>query len=202
MTVLGLQYIFFWADSHPFTSVYPLCYPLESCKVIWGHFQEGESPSLVFLNWIDVAIHMMRHEYFLVFSLLQDDLLTLRKQMRAFCMMCQRYLTNVNTAVKEQVRQQHISLSHCNKYTCGTSIHSTASMSTLLFFSRRHSPSSVISCSSSAIRWCLEAGNIWSPLSIPQRTHYSLNCCPSSSTMSSLTRMMTQIAQVQSLIYN
>uniref|UniRef100_A0A7N8YBD2 Cohesin subunit SA n=1 Tax=Mastacembelus armatus TaxID=205130 RepID=A0A7N8YBD2_9TELE len=32
----------------------------------------------------------------------QDDLVTLRKQMRAFCMMCQRYLTNVNTAVKEQ----------------------------------------------------------------------------------------------------
>uniref|UniRef100_H3C5Z5 Cohesin subunit SA n=1 Tax=Tetraodon nigroviridis TaxID=99883 RepID=H3C5Z5_TETNG len=32
----------------------------------------------------------------------KDDLLTLRKQMRAFCMMCQRYLTNVNTAVKEQ----------------------------------------------------------------------------------------------------
>lgn len=35
----------------------------------------------------------------------QDDLVTLRKQMRAFCMMCQRYLTNVNTAVKEQVSQ-------------------------------------------------------------------------------------------------
>lgn len=33
----------------------------------------------------------------------QEDMVTLRKQMRAFCMMCQRYLTNVNTAVKEQV---------------------------------------------------------------------------------------------------
>uniref|UniRef100_A0A673BZX3 Cohesin subunit SA n=1 Tax=Sphaeramia orbicularis TaxID=375764 RepID=A0A673BZX3_9TELE len=32
----------------------------------------------------------------------KDDMVTLRKQMRAFCMMCQRYLTNVNTAVKEQ----------------------------------------------------------------------------------------------------
>uniref|UniRef100_A0A668A3X2 Cohesin subunit SA n=1 Tax=Myripristis murdjan TaxID=586833 RepID=A0A668A3X2_9TELE len=32
----------------------------------------------------------------------KEDLVTLRKQMRAFCMMCQRYLTNVNTAVKEQ----------------------------------------------------------------------------------------------------
>uniref|UniRef100_A0A096LSD3 Cohesin subunit SA n=1 Tax=Poecilia formosa TaxID=48698 RepID=A0A096LSD3_POEFO len=32
----------------------------------------------------------------------KDDMVNLRKQMRAFCMMCQRYLTNVNTAVKEQ----------------------------------------------------------------------------------------------------
>lgn len=56
--------------------------------------------------------------------------------------------------------------------------------------------SSVISCSSSATRWCLEAENTWNPWSIPQRTHYSLNCFPSFWTMSSLTRMMTQIAQV------
>uniref|UniRef100_A0A8C5B920 Cohesin subunit SA n=1 Tax=Gadus morhua TaxID=8049 RepID=A0A8C5B920_GADMO len=32
----------------------------------------------------------------------KEDMVTLRKQMRAFCLMCQRYLTNVNTAVKEQ----------------------------------------------------------------------------------------------------
>uniref|UniRef100_A0A673JMH6 Cohesin subunit SA n=1 Tax=Sinocyclocheilus rhinocerous TaxID=307959 RepID=A0A673JMH6_9TELE len=32
----------------------------------------------------------------------KEDMLTLRKQMRAFCLMCQRYLTSVNTAVKEQ----------------------------------------------------------------------------------------------------
>lgn len=51
--------------------------------------------------------------------------------------------------------------------------------------SYRHSPSSVISCSSSATRWCLEAGNTWSPWYIPQRTRYSLNCSPSSWTMSS-----------------
>lgn len=56
--------------------------------------------------------------------------------------------------------------------------------------------SSVISCSSSATRWCLEAENTWNPWSIPQRTHYSLNYFPSFWTMSSLTRMMTQIAQV------
>lgn len=33
----------------------------------------------------------------------QGDMVTLRKQMRAFCLMCQHYLTNMNTAVKEQV---------------------------------------------------------------------------------------------------
>ncbi|XP_057204848.1 cohesin subunit SA-2 isoform X1 [Triplophysa rosa] len=32
----------------------------------------------------------------------KEDMVTLRKQMRAFCLMCQRYLTSVNTAVKEQ----------------------------------------------------------------------------------------------------
>uniref|UniRef100_A0A3P8ZIB6 Cohesin subunit SA n=1 Tax=Esox lucius TaxID=8010 RepID=A0A3P8ZIB6_ESOLU len=32
----------------------------------------------------------------------KEDLVSLRKQMRMFCLMCQRYLTNVNTTVKEQ----------------------------------------------------------------------------------------------------
>uniref|UniRef100_A0A673B776 Stromal antigen 2a n=1 Tax=Sphaeramia orbicularis TaxID=375764 RepID=A0A673B776_9TELE len=32
----------------------------------------------------------------------QGDMVTLRKQMRAFCLMCQRYLNSINTAVKEQ----------------------------------------------------------------------------------------------------
>ncbi|TNN88658.1 Cohesin subunit SA-2 [Liparis tanakae] len=32
----------------------------------------------------------------------QGDMVTLRKQMRAFCLMCQRYLNSVNNAVKEQ----------------------------------------------------------------------------------------------------
>ncbi|NXC21787.1 STAG2 protein, partial [Corythaeola cristata] len=32
----------------------------------------------------------------------KEDLLRLKKQMRVFCQICQHYLTNVNTAVKEQ----------------------------------------------------------------------------------------------------
>uniref|UniRef100_A0A8C2JTD3 Stromal antigen 2b n=1 Tax=Cyprinus carpio TaxID=7962 RepID=A0A8C2JTD3_CYPCA len=38
----------------------------------------------------------------IILNTLMEDMLTLRKQMRAFCLMCQRYLTSVNTAVKEQ----------------------------------------------------------------------------------------------------
>lgn len=45
----------------------------------------------------------------------QSDMINLRKQMRAFCLMCQRYLTSVNTAVKEQVSQTSpLSLSAAN----------------------------------------------------------------------------------------
>lgn len=36
---------------------------------------------------------------------LKEDLLRLKKQMRVFCQICQHYLTNVNTAVKEQVSE-------------------------------------------------------------------------------------------------
>ncbi|KAM4726572.1 cohesin subunit SA-2-like [Anableps anableps] len=35
-------------------------------------------------------------------SSIKGDLVTLRKQMRAFCLICQRYLNSINTAVKEQ----------------------------------------------------------------------------------------------------
>lgn len=64
------------------------------------------------------------------------------------------------------------------------------------FFSHRLLRSSVISCSSLATRWCPEAGNTWSPWSIPQRTRYSRSSSPSFWTMSSLTKMMKRIAQV------
>lgn len=36
---------------------------------------------------------------------LKEDLVRLKKQMRVFCQICQHYLTNVNTAVKEQVSE-------------------------------------------------------------------------------------------------
>lgn len=43
-----------------------------------------------------------QNSYMKSFSL-KEDLLRLKKQMRVFCQICQHYLTNVNTAVKEQV---------------------------------------------------------------------------------------------------
>ena len=44
----------------------------------------------------------------------QSDMVNLRKQMRAFCLMCQRYLTSVNTSVKEQVSQTSVLPATCD----------------------------------------------------------------------------------------
>lgn len=43
-------------------------------------------------------------------------------------MMCQRYLTNVNTAVKEQVKEQAAVLSGRDKRTRGAQVHTTVSV--------------------------------------------------------------------------
>lgn len=106
----------------------------------------------------------------------QDDMVNLRKQMRAFCMMCQRYLTNVNTAVKEQVMRG-------GRKTCNINSARLVDVLVRNIFSscsNRRSPSCVTFCSSSAIRWSREAGNTWSLWFIRQRTPYSRNCCLSS----------------------
>lgn len=51
-------------------------------------------------------------------------------------MMCQRYLTNVNTAVKEQVKEQHIFLSFwCNKCTGEAPVHTTVRFTVVVFVS-------------------------------------------------------------------
>lgn len=55
----------------------------------------------------------LKKTYMKSFSL-QEDLLRLKKQMRVFCQICQHYLTNVNTAVKEQVSDCCFSLSFAN----------------------------------------------------------------------------------------
>uniref|UniRef100_A0A8C2ZFV3 Cohesin subunit SA n=1 Tax=Cyclopterus lumpus TaxID=8103 RepID=A0A8C2ZFV3_CYCLU len=58
-----------------------------------------------------IVIHAMQCTHYIILwhlakvsdgSSLKGDMVTLRKQMRAFCLMCQRYLNSINNAVKEQ----------------------------------------------------------------------------------------------------
>uniref|UniRef100_A0A3Q3AZ93 Cohesin subunit SA n=1 Tax=Kryptolebias marmoratus TaxID=37003 RepID=A0A3Q3AZ93_KRYMA len=67
--------------------------------------QNGDMPE-------QIVIHAMQCTHYIVLwhlakvsdgSSIKGDMVTLRKQMRAFCLMCQRYLSSINTAVKEQV---------------------------------------------------------------------------------------------------
>ncbi|TWW74884.1 Cohesin subunit SA-2 SCC3 -like protein 2 [Takifugu flavidus] len=66
--------------------------------------QNGDMPE-------QIVIHAMQCTHYIILwhlakvsdsNSLKGDMVTLRKQMRAFCLMCQHYLTNMNTAVKEQ----------------------------------------------------------------------------------------------------
>uniref|UniRef100_A0A8D3BLD9 Cohesin subunit SA n=1 Tax=Scophthalmus maximus TaxID=52904 RepID=A0A8D3BLD9_SCOMX len=66
--------------------------------------QNGDMPE-------QIVIHAMQCTHYIILwhlakvsdgSSLKGDMVTLRKQMRAFSLMCQRYLNSINTAVKEQ----------------------------------------------------------------------------------------------------
>uniref|UniRef100_A0A3Q1IHG7 Cohesin subunit SA n=1 Tax=Anabas testudineus TaxID=64144 RepID=A0A3Q1IHG7_ANATE len=66
--------------------------------------QNGDMPE-------QIVIHTMQCTHYIILwhlakvsdgSSLKGDMVTLRKQMRAFCLMCQRYLNSINNAVKEQ----------------------------------------------------------------------------------------------------
>uniref|UniRef100_A0A673B855 Cohesin subunit SA n=1 Tax=Sphaeramia orbicularis TaxID=375764 RepID=A0A673B855_9TELE len=58
--------------------------------------QNGDMPEQI------VVQAMQCTHYIILWHLAKGDMVTLRKQMRAFCLMCQRYLNSINTAVKEQ----------------------------------------------------------------------------------------------------
>uniref|UniRef100_A0A8C0B3A6 Cohesin subunit SA n=1 Tax=Buteo japonicus TaxID=224669 RepID=A0A8C0B3A6_9AVES len=58
-------------------------------------------PAPVNISSMFFCLPMQVSNYMKSFSL-KEDLLRLKKQMRVFCQICQHYLTNVNTAVKEQ----------------------------------------------------------------------------------------------------
>ncbi|XP_024121856.1 cohesin subunit SA-2a isoform X1 [Oryzias melastigma] len=66
--------------------------------------QNGDMPE-------QIVIHAMQCTHYIILwhlakvsdgSSVKGDMVTLRKQMRAFCLMCQRYISSINTAVKEQ----------------------------------------------------------------------------------------------------
>uniref|UniRef100_A0A4W6FQE4 STAG2 cohesin complex component a n=1 Tax=Lates calcarifer TaxID=8187 RepID=A0A4W6FQE4_LATCA len=66
--------------------------------------QNGDMPE-------QIVIHAMQCTHYIIMwhlakvsdgGSLKGDMVTLRKQMRAFSLMCQRYLNSINTAVKEQ----------------------------------------------------------------------------------------------------
>ncbi|CAB1352655.1 unnamed protein product [Coregonus sp. 'balchen'] len=73
-------------------------------KLLNTGLQNGDMPE-------QIVIHAMQCTHYIILwhlakvsdgSSTKGDMVTLRKQMRAFCLMCQRYLTSVNTTVKEQ----------------------------------------------------------------------------------------------------
>lgn len=59
--------------------------------------------SSVKMRTLNVTIKFKNQNSYMKSFSLKEDLLRLKKQMRVFCQICQHYLTNVNTAVKEQV---------------------------------------------------------------------------------------------------
>ena len=59
--------------------------------------------SSVKMRTLNVTIKLKKQNCYMKSFSLKEDLLRLKKQMRVFCQICQHYLTNVNTAVKEQV---------------------------------------------------------------------------------------------------
>uniref|UniRef100_A0A673YE44 Cohesin subunit SA n=1 Tax=Salmo trutta TaxID=8032 RepID=A0A673YE44_SALTR len=73
-------------------------------KLLNTGLQNGDMPE-------QIVIHAMQCTHYVILwhlskvsegSSTKADMVTLRKQMRAFCLMCQSYLTSVNTTVKEQ----------------------------------------------------------------------------------------------------
>lgn len=66
--------------------------------------------SSVKIRTLNVTIKFKNQNSYMKSFSLKEDLLRLKKQMRVFCQICQHYLTNVNTAVKEQVSDCCLSL--------------------------------------------------------------------------------------------
>ncbi|KAG9341743.1 hypothetical protein JZ751_018809 [Albula glossodonta] len=73
-------------------------------KLLNTGIENGDMPEQIVIHALQCAHYVILWHLAKVSegSSKKEDMVTLRKQMRAFCLMCQRYLTNVNTTVKEQ----------------------------------------------------------------------------------------------------
>ncbi|XP_038630919.1 cohesin subunit SA-2 isoform X5 [Scyliorhinus canicula] len=73
-------------------------------KLLKIAIENGDMPEQIVIHALQCTHYVILWNLATVFegSSTKDQLIMLRKQMRAFCQLCQHYLTNVNTAVKEQ----------------------------------------------------------------------------------------------------
>uniref|UniRef100_A0A8C9WDI0 STAG2 cohesin complex component n=1 Tax=Scleropages formosus TaxID=113540 RepID=A0A8C9WDI0_SCLFO len=73
-------------------------------KLLTSGIENGDMPEQIVINAMQCTHYAILWQLAKVTesSSNKEDMATLRKQMRAFCMLCQRYLSSVNTAVKEQ----------------------------------------------------------------------------------------------------
>uniref|UniRef100_A0A8C6Y6Z2 Stromal antigen 2 n=1 Tax=Naja naja TaxID=35670 RepID=A0A8C6Y6Z2_NAJNA len=79
---------------------------LFSCnyKLLKTGIENGDMPEQIVIHALQCTHYVILWQLAKVAesSSTKDDLLRLKKHMRVFCQICQHYLTNVNTAVKEQ----------------------------------------------------------------------------------------------------
>ncbi|OWK60495.1 Cohesin subunit SA-2 [Lonchura striata] len=74
-------------------------------KLLKTGIENGDMPEQIVIHALQCTHYVILWQLAKVTesSSTKEDLLRLKKQMRVFCQICQHYLTNVNTAVKEQV---------------------------------------------------------------------------------------------------
>uniref|UniRef100_A0A8C3VF30 Cohesin subunit SA n=1 Tax=Catharus ustulatus TaxID=91951 RepID=A0A8C3VF30_CATUS len=73
-------------------------------KLLKTGIENGDMPEQIVIHALQCTHYVILWQLAKVTesSSTKEDLLRLKKQMRVFCQICQHYLTNVNTAVKEQ----------------------------------------------------------------------------------------------------
>ncbi|MFT7796092.1 cohesin subunit SA-2-like isoform X2 [Arapaima gigas] len=75
-----------------------------TCRLLSTGVDNGDMPEQIVINAMQCTHYVILWQLAKVSesSSKKEEMAILRKQMRAFCILCQRYLSSVNTAVKEQ----------------------------------------------------------------------------------------------------